>query len=370
MNRDLSADITKTFAICPHGNLPDSCEVCRSENKQTVPKATKKFRSHNDPNRRELEDQTIDKPYIIEHKLGQQRLVFFGTAHTSDIESPFISGLRTQRAKFLKNVPPEKVVFMVEGMSDGMDIQKANEMLVGIENEDEAIKKFGETGALMWTAKEQGIEITSPEIPENQIVQELKNQGFNQEEIALTFLLRDITSSVGRMPDNPRDEAFRQESLKNFAREFFYLQNLTGITWIKDLKKGEDLAEIAKDPKKLREYMQSVIEEALQGANKAFSKMSGMSDKKLIPSLDALLNRDKQQIPIEDVNALYDPLDEKGLNAITNQIASAYNLARDKYLTTKVFETLKDGKSPFIVYGASHAITIEPALEETASQFK
>jgi hypothetical protein len=115
---------------------------------------------------------------------------------------------------------------------------------------------------------------------------------------------------------------------------------------------------------KMKPLMEKITAEFAQGANESFQKLAGMEKKPLIPSKETLLSRDGTSIPMEAVNDLHDPADAKGKGSVINEISAAWNNSRDKYLVRSINDALKQGKKPFVLFGAFHTTVIKPAVAE------
>ena len=133
--------------------------------------------------------------YVLEYRRGNQRLVFFGAKHTYDPKSPMIADLQQKLADFLDVTSKEKTVLMIEGMHGGFDRDK---ILEGINTLEEGVPRFGEKALPLLVSREKDLVIESPEAPEEVIIQEMIDRGFEHEDIALYLVLRGFTSVIGR----------------------------------------------------------------------------------------------------------------------------------------------------------------------------
>ncbi len=290
-----------------------------------------------------------------------------GTAHTNNPESETVKALAKQRDAFLAGTSKKDAVFMVEGIYNPEDLAQdgLTKLLHGLDNEAEAVKKFGEKGALLWTAKNEGVEVTSPEKPQDQIVAELGAQGFSKDEIGLYLTMRQFTSEIGQ----PHPDATPESSKLEFARMFYDFDRLAGTKWInEETRTAVDAAVAKRDVPTLEALTTKVVAEYVAGANRAFAETGKADAKTLVPSLEGLLRRnegvpDDQKVAMDAVNAQHDP---RGNVSTINKVSAAWNSERDKHLVRQIAAAKAKGKKPFVVYGASHAIAIEPALKNIA----
>ncbi|MSR85085.1 hypothetical protein EXS71_01430 [Candidatus Uhrbacteria bacterium] len=309
-----------------------------------------------------LKERIKGASHVLEYELGDQHLVFFGAKHTNDPASPMLVQLQAKLDQFLKTETKERVVLMIEGMHG--DEFNLEDCLKHIATHEDAVSRYGEKGLLLCAARDRGLTIKSPEAPEESLVQEMLDRGFEREEIALFLVLRGFTSTIGRQMD-PRSRSDSQEDwLMACAREFYHIQELTGVTWIRSIKSEKEISSLLQDQPAFHEYITRVVTEFMAGVNAEFKRLPGMKKKLLIPSMKALLDRDQTQIPIKDVNAFFDPVDPRKTHSAINQISAAWNMSRDEYLVRQMARVLDQKKSIFIVFGGSHAIAIEPALEK------
>ena len=287
-----------------------------------------------------------------------------GVRHTNDPESLMLKIVQATRDDYLRNTPKEQAMFMVEGMynRDGLEPEGLDGTLSGLASESEAVKKFGEKGAMLWKAREQGVEISSPEKPQNEIIAALKEQGFSAEDLSLYLTMRQFTSEIGQ----PHPDSTPESAERDFTGMFMAIEESTGAGWISDATKAE-IAAVRKTNDRAAQKAQvpKILSEFTSGLNGAFAKLPGMKGKALVPSLEALVNRNEgvpedKKIPISAVNAFHDPNERNGR---TNEVSAAWNGERDTYIVQQIAEAHARGKKPLVVYGGSHAIAVEPALK-------
>lgn len=353
-----------------HGNLPTTCAICHQENRAEDPdsrlqSSLKKIIQYDDIEFREKLAKFCEgtEPHAASFSgEGGARVELVGTMHSNDPESAMIKGVKDRVVAYLDATPVEEALLMIEGMHGGLSRETLDATLAGVSSEAEAIQKFGEPGLLMWTAKEKGIEITSPEAPDNEIIADLSKDGRDNQDIAMSLLVRELTSSIGQEKAKLPDDVALY-----FARMFSHIENLTNPGWISaETKKEIETAVAAKDMGTLSELALKIIEEFTQGANERFQTYPSVAGKKLFPSVGGLLKRNRgvpedQQVALDDVNKLSDPV--SGSDAPTNQILKVWNQKRDEYIVRQVDDAMRRGKKPLVVYGATHTFAIAPAVE-------
>lgn len=354
--------------LCPHGNargqFSDPCS-------RTI--AAEKVLSFRDPLFREKQTAAFDEgkrshPYEILLPRGTKEplVTFLGVHHTYSPESTMVQGVEEKRDQYLAAIPKEKQLFMIEGMHSGVSAETLPVLLEHCSDASDAIRTFGEKGALLWTAHTFGIPIASPEAPEEQIVEKLCEQGYAQEELALFLVLRILTNTAGRK------ERVIQNPLMHFAREFFHVQELSGVSWISAETKNAVLSAVQeRGGKEIEPLLIQLLEEWIIGVNTACARYLDIEGGVLVSSIAALQKQSdevpqSERIPLQDVNELFDPVNHRGR---MNVLSASWNGERDKYILEKIIDALAEGKQPLVVYGGSHAVALEPALEEVVQQF-
>lgn len=316
---------------------------------------------YGDPRMKEAIRSLGDQPYA--YGGPEASATVLGVRHSNNPESAMIKEITRMCDGYLATTPKEQAMIMIEGVYNPDDLtpEGIDRFLKDVPDEKDAIKKFGEKGAMLWKARENGTEVTSPEKPQKEIVTNLKEQGFTPEDVSLYLTIRQFTSELGQ----PHPDSTPEKSLIEFARIFNDIDALSGAGWIStETKSRVETAVKDRNFAALNELAPKILDEFSDGANAAFGALKGMEGKKLIPSREALLSRnvgvaDADKVPIDAVNALHDPRGETG---ITNKVSAAWNTERDKHIVQQISTAQARGKKPLVVYGASHAIAIEPAL--------
>jgi len=251
-----------------------------------------------------------ETPYVFSLKSGDKELFYFGAPHVRDPKNSIFSEIRTA---FDKANPD---IIFVEGMNASIDRniinKKAREATA-----DEAIDGAGEAGFALKLGLEKGIEWQSPEPKDADLYDHLQKQGFSKEEIftrAVLLVLPQYNRQINK-------QEFKEYS-KSFIEQFE-----KGTNW-----EGFDYS----------------YERAIQIGGRILGKS---------------INFDNE----EEASDYIDPTpwpEKKETQTVLNRIGEASSTFRDKYIVKDIAEALKKYKRLFIVYGASHAVMQEPALEE------
>ncbi len=300
-------------------------------------------------------DNPAAPQYLV---IDRPKGTIFGVSHGKNPEGSTIQ-------KLYETIPsvaemPANLVFMVEGEHSGINREEALKRVEKMTSRDEAVKKYGESGAAFWAVKEANdagktVEINSPEAPNAWIIDRVSNK--NAEDIALYLTLRQFTSDIGQAKDGPTAE----ERLEKFVRTFVHVQRTTGVDWMKNASVDE-YTNVKDNPVALNSWLKKKASEFLEGMN-ARLMSEGLVDKQIVPDVDALINVDLERISMRDINELHSPMDTGKRDSIINKISTEWNGARDRFLVEQIAKAVDDGKKPFVIFGGAHVASIEKAVD-------
>lgn len=239
------------------------------------------------------------QPYFYTIEFAHQILYYFGAEHTKDPTHPQFKLMEEKWQEFLRKTPATKLVVIVEGNTN---VTEQTTLI-------EAIKKYGESGAAIFWAKQAHVTSVRPE-------------------------------------PSIKDEA--EKLLKDFSREeVFYFYTIRGIvSW----QRGGE---------------QTGFDEFIR------SNIKRYKDVLCWPGFDfsfELIKNIHRKIFSEEFN-----LDDKGFIAkipnptfdlsIINEIARMSSTIRNISILDYIEGYWQEGHTIFIVYGASHAVMQEPAIK-------
>lgn len=245
------------------------------------------------------------KPYTFEitNKDHTKSLFFFGAKHTADPTDPMFIDLR----KSLEDFNPDLVMVEAAPGPKGLTRNEFNEGIAA-QPIQEVIKRRGEPGFTIRIAVENNIEWFCPEPDRNDEFQFLQDKGFDKKEIQAWALFRNIPIFNKTRGERTFDE-FAQSSITTFLEK-------TG--W------------------KLSDSVEDVLNKGLEMIGEKVDIKNSMDvDKYIFPG--------------------------KG-----NRIQELSRLSwefRDRTILENISYKLKDYNRIFVVYGASHAVIQEPALD-------
>lgn len=176
-------------------------------------------------------------------------------------------------------------------------------------SEEEAVTSNGEAGLVVYLAHKSNIEVISPEI-NIQDELDLLTEEFERDAVAYYYFARTVDQWLRKKSDTPLE---------------FYIKGMFGRT--NKYKGWED------------------FDMSLENFKNLHRKFLGKEfDEKDRMTLNNAVNPAKEGI-------------------ITNEVSRALQRARDEYILEQIAKYWSEGKSLFIVYGASHAMRLEPAIK-------
>ncbi len=251
------------------------------------------------------------RPYIYELQIGESKLTYVGFGHSYDPSNPAYIQLINK----FNEAHPDLV--LVEGIDRIEERKEAIASWLQGKTNEEIIRRHGESIFTLSLAVKNGIAFDSPEPRYSDELRYLEEKGFSKEKIFVFNISRDI-HQYNKIKNRPSLE----EYLKHYLESFKEATNWEGFSYT------------------LENYKVLYA--------KLFSKNLDLED-------------------TESFRDLMDPIPWEGKEIkFTNQIASESNRYRDLYIINQIKDKLKKYKNIFIVYGASHAVMQEPALQYLA----
>lgn len=251
-----------------------------------------------------------ERPYEYQLAQGEKGLIFFGPGHTNDPENPAFKTIRER----IENFKPDLV--MIEG-AEGINALSERELKaqLGKHTEREAIMKYGEPYFTAKVAADHGIKVISPEPSDKSALRALESQGHSREAIFCQQMASHCVQ-YARMRSKPDFETYLQPYLAHLRRDF---------KW-------------------------DTFEFSLAHFKRIHEAMFGIAFEAATPELYK-----RAADPVHWEGQPYGP---------TSQVAAAWGVFRDKYILDTIQDAFEQYKKIFIVYGASHAVMLEPALRK------
>ena len=245
----------------------------------------------------------------------------------------------TQKAfeEYLAKTKPEDRVVIYEG----------DERLV--EDRNEAIQKAADSGLVQNLASEENIPAISGEPSTLEMISVMERLGIKREEL-LAF--RVAVGLETQMSSGEPD--FIAGYINHQAAEL----GIDGFTDYTETEKQAIVAEGRLD--EIKTELVKKVETLLPSLNKLYRPALDNKDLFVFDGDNIIINPEFNLNVIGQI--CMDKLNWNGDNRI-NEVAKFSMEMRDRTIFHRIIETYRDGKSSFVVYGGSHVMTIQPALE-------
>lgn len=253
----------------------------------------------------EIEARGFDNPYVVELHNNGQNLLFYGSEHLNNPEHPQFRDIEERWNRFVSNT--EKPIALVEGRFDEVPETETKD-------KTKSIAEGGEAQLVVHLARRDHVQLVSPE------------------------------------PDRVWEA---NELAKEFGRDnvvFYYF--IRQISWWNRFTEKPD---IQSESKKMLELMKG----AYRWDDVDFST------ERMAHIHEGLFGK---PLSMDDTIWIYDLTTPAQQDYITNKLARKSGELRDGYILEQIKKYWQEGKSPFIVFGSAHAIRLEPALQQLATQ--
>ena len=224
------------------------------------------------------------------------------------------------------------------------------------DNRDEAITKAADSGLVQHLAAKEHIPTVSGEPTEAETTAIMERLGVNQKELLALYVARGLESQL------TNGEA-------DFLAGYIYSQaarlDMEGFHNYSESEKQEILASGKLD--ELKAELNQKVSELLPTLNELYRPN--------LDSKDLLVAAEDGSIGVNPEFAdniaeiTMDRLNWSGEHRL-NEVAKLSMEMRDRVIFHRVLEAYNSGKSPFVVYGGSHIVTLKPALQAYSESTK
>ncbi|MBO0796974.1 MAG: hypothetical protein J2P36_39350, partial [Ktedonobacteraceae bacterium] len=252
---------------------------------------------------------------------------------------------------------PQQRLFMIEGGGPyhSPHLQERIEQhepiiarnLEGIQTQEQAISKLGEWAPMMLAAREYHVPLMSPEPTEQEIAQDLREQGYAPLDIATLLGAREIHTK-GRTGEQHDQQRFTLKELFNSL-----LPACLHAGW-----NAERATQVRNDFPKLSEAQrpteaQSFVDAVLPALNERLQQIAGSN----------LVNPDYTWAFHPHDRDMYHQLvtPPPGLSLLGDMNARSVDF-RNHYSFDRVNDAVRQGYSPFLPFGRSHTRSWDPAF--------
>jgi len=247
-------------------------------------------------------------------------------------------------ADYLADTPAEQRFVVYEGDERVFD------------DRDEAITKAADSGLVQHLAAKDHIPTVSGEPTEAETTAIMEQLGVNQEELLALYVARGLESQIAN------GEADFLAGYINFQAARLGMEGFHNYS---ESEKQEILASGKLD--ELKAELNQKVSELLPKLNELYRPN--------LDSKDLLVAAEDGSIGVNPEFAdniaeiTMDRLNWSGEHRL-NEVAKLSMEMRDRVILHRVLEAYDSGKSPFVVYGGSHIVTLKPALQAYSERQK
>lgn len=219
---------------------------------------------------------------------------------------------------------------------------------------DEAIIKGADSGLIQHLAAQEQVDAVSAEPTEAEMVEAMERLGVNRQEILALYVARGLAVQA-----ESSEADFLAGSINHYAASL-------GIEGFHGYTDAEKEAIAASD------RLDEVKAELNQKAGKILPELNELY-RPVLEGRDLLVVAEDGNVVINPEFA--DDIGDISLNKLgwsgehrINEVAKLSIEMRDRVIFHCILQAYNNGKRPFVVYGGSHIVTLQPALEAYASQ--
>ena len=263
------------------------------------------------------------------------------SGHEFDPNAESNKDIEAEFSRYIQQTPKDQQFVIAEGLMQP-------EICV---DRDDAITMRSDSGLTQWLAGQKGVPITSGEPADEEITAELAGQGVGQADLATHYIVRGFASGQLR-------QAGWQERI---GGSMYYAAAQAGLDGFRLFGEQEKQAIRARgDDGSVMQAIETAAESLVPAVNEAVRDQLGGD------LLEVGVGQIQLAIPNVDIAnleaallSMVDPTRDGELSRIGKLVSTA----RDKAVYNKILDAYRSGKSPFVVYGGSHIVCIEPALQ-------
>ncbi len=260
----------------------------------------------------EYNSDDYETPYVIKLNNEDGEILCIGVEHSIDPLHNNYVVIESLFKDFIKK-GKEYTVVLIENFKPE------------IESKKNMIKKYGESGFLVWLSNKYDVKSICPEPSPNEVMNfVIEKWNFKKEDILLWIFLNMLLYALKSQKTNIVNNA----------------DNI--INQIKDI--GDSIG-IKKSFDEYLLYFQNKL-------NEIFGNGFVFGNK------NELLN---QEWNIKEIEDIQNPFIKK---TIINEIGAAFNSARDAYIALAKIKLFEEGKNIFSVFGKNHVVCQESVLKE------
>lgn len=248
-----------------------------------------------------IEKVGFPEPYIVEIGKDGHCLLFYGSEHTKDPSHPQFQDIEHRWQSFMSQ--SSNPIALVEGHADEIPIEQTADKV-------QSITSGGESGFTVHLARRDGVPVISPE-PNRVKEADMLADEFGRDNVLLYYYVRQLGAWAADT-NKPDIEAKSKKMLVGMEKAFGW----------------ED------------------VDFSINGVHELYEKAF------------------QKPLAITGLPRLYELTTPMTLDYVTNKLARRSGEIRDTHLLGKIKEYWTHKRSPFVVFGSSHAIRLEPAIRK------
>lgn len=313
-----------------------------------------------------------DLPMVFKYESPNKNIVHYvGTAHSSYLSEE----QRLEQTKGLKSAFDEfktttfdskKKLVLIEGSESGLITNKFTSF--------EDASKNGEMGETTWYASEAGIDVMSPDIPHEETLKFMKDEGVDDLTIALSFVFRSLHTAL-KEKSNQGDNHFTQREVIDLLvgvstvytdwereaveKDLTEIREIGGLETLEGKTKAQEYINkmLSQLNNHLKENSKFIKNEETNEAGIQLLVQQGVDDKGN-PVYISEYNPEEHYLPLVSpfINS---PDNPKGM---LNYLSAKISDNRERYILEQIINKVNDGYDLFVAFGNSHAIQEGPGL--------
>lgn len=267
------------------------------------------------------------------------------SGHENHPEAQSMQDTEAAFANYLAATPPEQRLVIYEGDKRVF------------EDRDEAITKAADSGLAQYLAAKEQIETMSAEPIEAEKLEVMEKLGVSREELLALSVAQGLESHFA---------SGEADFLAGYINHQAASLGIEGFHEFSEAEKQEIVASGKLDQVK-DELNKKVADNLLPALNAIYRP--ALEDKDLFVITDSGQVAINPEFADAIATVSMDKLNWSGSHRI-NEVAKLSMEMRDRVIFHRILEAYDNHKRPFVVYGGSHIVTLQPALEAYVAQYK
>lgn len=264
------------------------------------------------------------------------------SGHEYRPEAESMRDTETAFANYLAATPPEQRFVIYEG----------DERVFA--DRDEAITKAADSGLAQYLAAKEQIGTVSAEPTEAETIEVMERLGVNRQELLALYVARGLATQI----ENGEAD-FLSGSINHHAASL----GIEGFHGYTEAEKEAIAASGKLDAVKAE--LNKKVGEILPTLNELYKPVLDGKELLVIAEGGNIVLNPEFTDSIADLSL--NKLGWSGEHRI-NEVAKLSMEMRDRVIFHRILQAYNNGKRPFVVYGGSHIVTLQPALEAYATQ--